>query len=125
MTIAKYNPSKYSEYIAAGDMSADVVGEWIRLSPEAKSVTFDYDATDVGSPIGVVGVDVSNLKNPDADAGHALTLSGETSLDGVGAKKDYFEVGLQGGRFRFIRFKYTRTGGGTGDTLNCAVAIGS
>ncbi len=125
MTIAQYDASKYPQYIAADVMSADVVGDWIRLPVNAVSATFDYDATDVDNPVGVVGVDVSNLENPDADAGHPLTLEGDVDLDGVGAKKDYVKVGLQGGRFEFIRFKYTRTSDGTGDTMNVAVAIGS
>ena len=125
MTIAQYDASKYPQYIAAGVMSADVVGDWIRLPVNAASITFDYNATDVDSPIGVIGVDVSNLKDPDADAGHPLALEGDVDLDGVGAKKDFVRVGLESGRFGFIRFKYTRTSDGTGDTMNVAVAIGS
>ena len=111
----------------AGVMTADVDG----VATECifhDSIRYQIDYTDVGSPVGVISVQVCET-GLDADfvdypmtsdmitittGDGALNGSGTIDISGVGAGKIMINIRDP---FGFIRPKFTSSSGGTGDTI--------
>lgn len=120
----------------AVDMSATGYSPWVRLNECVGSATLQLSSTAVASPVGAITVEFSNdvntITNEQAgnvasadsaaiksDVTGTLTVTGaalSNGYDGSGAKVSY--MALPAALPGFARVKYTRTSGGSGDTLS-------
>lgn len=117
------------------DMSATGASRWADLR-NMRDVSLQVDCGAVASPVGVVTVEFSNdvetcereIKTDVAptsttavkvDCTAALTVRGtafSNGFDGSGNKASFTSIPV--GMPAFARVKYTRTSGGSGDTLH-------
>lgn len=118
-------------------LAATGYSPWIDLQG-LDNIAIQLDCGDVASPVGVVTVEGSNdfdVIERERDIGTAsassaaividitslVTVQGTafaTGFDGVGNKAAIARLVVSGTIPAFIRFKYTRTSGGAGDTLH-------
>lgn len=125
MAIVNKVDGNFPALIASVAMTASITGDWIRVPANAKSATFLYTATDVGSPVGTAAVEAHFGSDPTDGRETALSIGSAATLDGVGAKNVVVPILFATvGRPQFIRFKYTRSSGGTGDTLKVDATLG-
>ena len=98
---------------ASGDMGQSITGEWISMQG-FRQVSFTFVWTGVAAPTGVLAFEVSN------DQVTAFPFPG-TFVPAIGQPSG--SAGTQmcddmSTNAAYIRAKYTRTSGGSGDTIN-------
>lgn len=116
-------------------MTATITGSWIDIR-DAHLITFQVTSTAAGTPVGTISFEITNASGaqsgaspnsaeqpPSTASATTLTLTAAQTTAATinnNTLAFVFEFTLMGEAW--IRMKYTRTSGGTGDTMSVAVA---
>lgn len=123
------------------NLAATAYSPWLDVW-HASNVAIQLDCGDVASPVGVVTVEASNdfetIEQERAvgtasassaavliDITSVITVQGTvlaTGYDGVGSKVSMLRLTSGGTIPAFVRIKYTKTSGGSGDTMHVRLA---
>jgi len=118
-------------YFNASAMTATITGAWIDIR-YVDNLSFQVVSTASGTPVGTISFEISNVAGvstagvmapPSGTSGTALTLtSSQSTAATINNNTLSFDFQFNQMAEAWIRMIYTRTSGGTGDTMTVGVS---
>lgn len=119
MAVVHETSGFYPSYIVNGDMGGDILGDWIRMPGNARTLDFQLDWTGDNSPVGDFELQAADVPAPTGT--EIITVAGSVAAGG-GAGGG--EVGVAAVKHKFYRLWYDRTSDGADALAQVRARVG-